>query len=132
MRERAERAMMLKRSGLTFEQVAEACGYQNKSNAYRAIAGALKRIGVAEAVEYKADLDAHRIAELAKLDEKEEALRPAILLGDTKAIEAGLKCQTRRAKMLGLDAVQKVAVEHDVSSGLAGLFAQLERRDPVA
>lgn len=55
----------------------------------------------------------HEINELVsieegRLDEMYKALQPKIEKGDSRAIEAGIKISERRAKLLDLDAAQKL------------------------
>lgn len=55
----------------------------------------------------------------------QRAVFPAALAGDTKAVTACLRIMDRRAKLFGLDAPIKVAVDADVDAQIAELAALL-------
>jgi predicted transcriptional regulator len=73
--------------------------------------------------------------QVARLDRMIEALTPQAEAGDVKAVQALLAVEDRRAKLLGLDAATRKAV--DVTSGGAPLAYQVtiptvQRIEPVA
>lgn len=104
-REHEEKALALRRVGASYQQIGEALGI-TPSGAYRSVARVLARL------RKTSDETAEEIRqqELMRLDEMQFALYPTARRGDTKAIETILKIQARRAKLLGLDAPEKVDV----------------------
>lgn len=60
-----------------------------------------------------------------RLDMLQRGVWPAALAGDTKATTAVLRIMERRAKLFGLDAPIKVAVDADVDAQIAELAAAL-------
>jgi len=86
----------LRSSGRTYEQIAMEIGLSGKSQAFRILQRALRRIP-AERVDELRALDS------ARLDAMTSAIWPKALSGDPKAIGLMLKILERRARMLGLD-----------------------------
>ncbi len=122
---RDARAAELRTRGLSYQQIADQLGYTSRANAYRAVARALAEIVAEPAAELRA-------LELARLDAMARAAR-AVLEGEhwvvshgrvvehdgrplvddapvLHAIDRLLAIQTRRARLLGLDAPAKVRV----------------------
>ncbi|WP_461152340.1 hypothetical protein [Saccharopolyspora tripterygii] len=97
--QRRERALQLRLSGATFQQIADELGYTDKTAAYKSIRHALDRIGREEAQELF-DLD------LARLDRLLMAVWPQAMKGDLFAVDRALKIMERRARMVGYDGVQ--------------------------
>ncbi len=95
--ERQKKALEMRRDRYTFEQIAAKLGYSDRGGAWHDVQNGMKEI-IREPAEMVRD------QELAQLDEMYAGLRPGIMIGDTKAITAGLKIQERRSKLLGLDA----------------------------
>jgi len=75
-----------------------------------------------------------REIELQRLDELWRVANTAALKGDLKAIDRCLRIQERRAKLLGLDAVESVTVEHSgeikIDDARASLLARLKALVP--
>ena len=118
------KAVQLRSSGATYQDIADALGYESRSSAFRAVRRALQRWG-SEAV------DELRVLELARLDQITLKLWPKVLgrpardhgdgtqdapvPPDMKAMELYLKVSQRRAKLLGLDAPTMVDFTMDPS-----------------
>ena len=94
--QRRRDAVELRLQGATFDEIADRCGYENKSNAYRAVHTAVTRIGREEARDMF-DLD------IARLDKLMRAAWPKAMDGDDKAIANVIKILERRARMCGYD-----------------------------
>lgn len=101
-RERAIAALELRRTGMTFEDIAAQLGYSSRSGAYNAVNRYLQRI------EYEG-VDELRKIEGERLDRAMLAIWPQVLNGDLGATNALVRIQERRAKLFGLDAPQKIA-----------------------
>lgn len=105
-------------AGLTYEQIAERHGFSDKSAAHKAVMRSLQKVEARLVDEY-------RTLEAARLDQITLAMAPLMLdarqPGATRIAAAGklLATSERRARLLGLDAPQRV----DIS---AGTQAQLE------
>ena len=95
-RSKAIQALNLRLLGLTYEQIAQKAGYNDRSDARKAIQHYLKE-ATREPSEQVIQL------ELERLDMWLLRLAPAIRDGDTQSIATALKIQDRRAKYLGLD-----------------------------
>jgi transposase-like protein len=96
-------AYEMKIRGMTYRQIAKEIGVSPKT-AHKYVNDALEEYiaATAESVEIL------RTIELQKLDELESVLLPLALKGDLQAADRVLKIQERRAKLLGLEAPQKV------------------------
>jgi hypothetical protein len=99
--ERLSKALRLRAQHYTYEQIAVACGYANRSGAYKAIQKALKE-------RTNEDVDALRREELLVLDELQRRLWE--MLEDEKyaksklfVVDRILNVMRRRAKLMGLD-----------------------------
>lgn len=99
--EKQRQALELRRSGYTYEMIARALGYSDRSLAARAVKSALKEI-IREPAEEVLQL------ELGRLDGMLRGILDAAETGDVQAIDRALKIMDRRAKYLGLDAPTKV------------------------
>lgn len=99
--ERAVQAFELRKNGASLRQIAEQLGYADPSGAHKAIMTLLKRERV-EAVED------YRKVELARLDAMLLAIASQVRSGHLGAIDRALKIMERRAKLLGLDAPEKL------------------------
>jgi hypothetical protein len=108
-REHEEKAISLRLAGLSYQRIGDAIGI-TPSGAKRCVDRVLARIvkstnETAEQVKQE---------ELLRLDEMQFALYPLAKRGDIKATETILKIQQRRAKLLGLDAPEKLQVEDNL------------------
>lgn len=111
----------LRRSGETWARIAEIVGYANASGAQKAYARVVIRVQ-RDSVEDIRDL------ELDRLDKIQRSYwRPAIVDGDKKAAELVLKIMDRRAKLLGLDAPNRVQAEVVNYDGSFDIDGDIER-----
>lgn len=101
--EKQRRALELRKSGVSFPQIAQELGYSGPSSAYGAVQSAIRRV-LQEPAEEVVRL------ELARLDEMLFAVWDAVCGGDTQAIASAIRIMERRAKYLGLDAPTKVDI----------------------
>ena len=88
-------------AGATYQAIAEQLGYANAKGAHKAVASAMK-LTLCEPAEELREL------EVARLDAMLLALWRRVQSGDEKAIDRALKIAERRAKLLGLDAPQRL------------------------
>ncbi|HEU0165670.1 MAG TPA: hypothetical protein VFQ54_11555 [Thermomicrobiales bacterium] len=95
--------MELRKSGMSFQEIADDLGYANASGAYKAVMAALKKT-------LQEPTDELRHLELNRLDVMLSSLWPAIIAKNQytpRTVEVALKVMDRRAALLGLDAPQK-------------------------
>lgn len=105
--ERQAQAIELRKAGVTFRAIADACGYKSVAGAYTAVQSGIRKV-LREPVEELVTL------ELARLDEMTLALWPGVKRSDVKAIEKMLAVMERRARLLGLDAPKRTEITgHD-------------------
>jgi hypothetical protein len=98
----------LRRSGETWQRIAQVVGYANASGAQKAYMRAVARVQ-REPIEAIFDM------ELERLDRIQRAYwKPAIVDLNTKAADIVLKVMDRRAKLLGLEAPAKIDVSAEV------------------
>lgn len=120
--ERRRAAVQLRMQGKTWQEIADQLGYKGKGNAYNDIKRALEKAVADLAI----PLEGYRQLELDRLDAMQNALWPAVLKGDTKAIEVSLRLMDRRAKLLGLDAPQRHELTLEaIDAALDDVTAQL-------
>lgn len=96
--QRREKAIQLRLAGATFDQIAEQCGFTDRSSAYAAVRRGVQRIGREQAEELF-DVDN------ARLDRLLMAVWPKAMQGDLAAVDRVLAIMQRRARMLGYDGV---------------------------
>ena len=89
-------ALTLRMEGKTFEEIAAALGYANRSCAYAAVMAALER----NIDEPTAEM---RNLELKRLDKMLAGLWPSASKGNGLAVDRALKIMARRARLMGLD-----------------------------
>ena len=99
--EKQAAALILRKSGHTFEEIAEQLDYASKSGAFKAVMSALKKT-------IQEPADELRALELERLDVMLKSVWPFILKGSPRHVEMGLKVMDRRAALLGLDAPKQV------------------------
>ena len=106
--ERRLRALELRKSGHTYEQIADDLGI-NVSAAYRHVVLAL------QAIREKTNeaADEVRTLEITRIDTMIGVLWPRVLKGDYLAMDRVIKLMERRSKMLGLDAPAKSEITSD-------------------
>lgn len=111
-KERAKRALELRQAGATYEEIAEALGYEDRSGPYRAVKKALDELPREAAVEL-------RRLEAMRLDRLQRAIwvRALGTAGgdnpsppDLRAVDRVLEIQKRRANLFGLDAPKRTEV----------------------
>ena len=125
--ERQRRALELRRSGCTLQEIADQLGYAGPSGARRAIETALEKTLSHEA-------RALRVLESERLDRLQRGLWPKAEQGDIKAVEAVLKIMSRRAKLFNLDApdTRQLVIDEDALDELARQEALAQGLDPEA
>lgn len=102
--ERQARAVELRKSGHTFQQIADQLGYAGHQGAYKAVMSALKKT-------LQEPADELRTLELERLDAMLNSLWPQIMARNAytpRAVEVALKVMDRRAALIGLDAPKQV------------------------
>jgi hypothetical protein len=103
--DKENKVLELRRSGETWERIAQVVGYANASGAQKAYMRVVKRV-------QRDSVDQIRDLELDRLDRIQRAYwKPAIVDLDKRSAEVVLKVMDRRAKLLGLEAPQKVQAE---------------------
>ena len=105
-KERALKALELRKKGVRYEQIAQQLGYSNRGNAHKAVMKELNLLAK-ECLEEAAQV---RDLELQRLDDLYLAAWKAIARGSESAIDRALRVSESRRKLMGLDAAQKVDV----------------------
>lgn len=118
--DREVRVLELRRAGLTWANIADQVGYADPTGAYAAYKRAVKRV-LKEPVQEVLD------QELDRLDRLQVAVWPRAMKGDDRAINTILRLMERRAKLLGLDAAQKVQAEVTTYDGHRDIDGEIER-----
>ena len=103
-KERALKALELRKKGMRYEQIAQQLGYSRRGNAHKAV---MKEIELL-AKECREEAAQVRDLELQRLDALYLKAWEAVEEGDLPAIDRCLRVQERRAKLLGLDAAEKI------------------------
>jgi hypothetical protein len=99
-RERAVKALELRKAGISYEVIAQRLGYSNRTAAYRAVSRLI------DSTEKEAVTDLREM-ELRRLDDLFRALYMKAIGGDLGAVDRCLKIMERRAKIAGIDAPEK-------------------------
>lgn len=110
--DRTVSAMRLRQAGYTFDQIARALGYSNRSGAWHAV-----QAGLTHTLREPAE-DLRQI-ELERLDEMHEGLWAKAIAGDLKAVDGVLAVMRRRSRLLGLDQPRRQVVAADVEGLVA-------------
>lgn len=105
-KERALKALELRKKGVRYEQIAQQLGYSNRGSAHKAVMKELNLLAK-ECLEEAAQV---RDLELQRLDDLFLAAWKAIADGSESAIDRALRVSESRRKLMGLDAAQKVDV----------------------
>jgi hypothetical protein len=103
MATQAERALALRVEGKTLQAIADELDV-SKTTAHNIVVGALNEVRATN----KELAQLHLQLELERCDQLQAALAEKIAKGDVRAVEASIKVMDRRAKLLGLDAAQKL------------------------
>jgi hypothetical protein len=107
MLEKEAKIIELRRVGFTWEIIAKELGYANASGAYKAYQRLSDRF-------IRPNLEEYRDMELDRLDRLHATYWAKATKGETKAAEMVLKIIDKRAKLLGLDAPQKLDIQAEV------------------
>ncbi len=110
----------LRRTGETWDRIAKVVGYANAAGAYKAYKRALLRT-LQQPTEEMRDL------ELDRLDRLQRAYWKRAIDGETRAADFILRVIDRRAKILGLDAPQKIQAEVVNYDGSSNIDPDIER-----
>lgn len=103
-KERAKKALELRKKGMRYEAIAQQLGYSSRGNAHKAVMKELNLLAK-ECLEEAAQV---RDLELQRLDALYLKAWEAVEGGDLPAIDRCLRIMERRAKLLGLDAAEKI------------------------
>ena len=102
--DKERRVLELRRTGMTYVEIAKQVGYNGPGAAWKACQRALTKT-------LQEPAEAVRHFELERLDAFLTYLWQKIERGDTRAIDTALRVMDRRAKYLGIDAPVKAQVE---------------------
>jgi hypothetical protein len=114
------KVLELRRAGFTFQRIAEEVGYATPSGAQRALERIMKR-NVPQAPEE------FRWQELDRLDRMQVALWPRAMKGDDRAIGTIVRLMERRARLVGIDAPQRIQAEVVNYDGNRDIDGDIER-----
>ena len=127
--ERRREVLRLRKAGATYEAVADALRERHGSDALpngwdRAYAAkdVSRELQKLRSVNTETAQDL-RALEVQRLDEMLRGLWEEAAGGDTDAVSAALRVQKRRAKLLGLDAAERLEVEQNVNVRIVELRA---------
>jgi hypothetical protein len=131
--DRRRRALELRRSGATYEQVARSIAQEfslpkyNRSRAFEDIDFALAELNR----EFTLDTEGLRRLELEKLDQLELGIWKSAIGGNSQSIKAFVLLMDRRAKLCGLDGPVKLLIEQGLDKELTTLLDILEAGLPI-
>jgi hypothetical protein len=97
---KAADALVLRRAGATYADIAQQLGYTAPAGAQKAVERGLKAT-------LQEPAESLRTLELDRLDRAQRQIWPAVLQGNLGAVDRLLKIMERRAKLKGLDAPVK-------------------------
>lgn len=106
--ERQRAALELRKAGKSYEAIARELGYGGPSSAHNAVKAALRKT-------LQEPADDLRALEVARMDAMLDGLWPKVLAGNPRAVEVAIKVLERRARLLGLDAPQKINIEQVIA-----------------
>ena len=116
---RETQVVELRRTGATWEGIAQVVGYSNAGGAYKAYQRAMARV-------FEQPVKEMRDAELDRLDRLQRAYWKDAIEGNVRSADFILRVIDKRAKLLGLDAPTKIQAE--VVNYDAGVIdAEIER-----
>lgn len=101
-----QRAMQLRLAGYTYAEIGAQLGLSQSGAAKQ-----VKYVMRAVQAKYTDDAEQYITLELARLDQAQVAIYDRVLQGDLPAIDRLLSIQTRRSRLLGLDAPQSTRAE---------------------
>jgi hypothetical protein len=105
--ERNMKAVELRASGMTYEEIAARMGWKNRGQAHQAVHKTLAKY------EHLAVEEARTLSAM-RLDSMLEAIWPKCLEGDIPAIRTALDIESQRAKLLGLNAPTQIDITHTI------------------
>ena len=114
------KVLELRRAGFTFQRIAEEVGYATPSGAQRALERIMTR-NIPQAPEE------FRWQELDHLDRMQVALWPRAMKGDDRAIGTIIRLMERRARLVGIDAPQRIQAEVVNYDGTRDIDGDIER-----
>lgn len=117
LQHRKKNALELRLEGMTYAEIAELMG-KSVSTVHGYVADSLAAVTKEEAQQLR-DLEA------ARLDALQYAVWDKALDGDLNAMDRVIKIIDRRARLLGLDAPQQVAVNNGVDVDIDGAVDRL-------
>lgn len=120
--ERERDALELRIGGKTYDQIADALGYSERGGAAKAVSRAL-------AATIQEPADELRRLEAERLDALDRVLWPLALDGNLGAVARCLAIMARRAKLFGLDAPPRHAIEVLTTEALEAAMGRLEREN---
>lgn len=97
-------SLELRKTGYTYERIAQQCGWANASSAYRAVQDGLK-------LTLQEPADDLRNLELARLDGVLVGVYQQAVKGSLSAVDRVIKIMERRSRLLGLDKPIQVDVD---------------------
>ena len=103
-------ALELRKKGKSYRQIAAEVGYANAGGAYKAVRRELDLI----AKQCSEEARQVRDLELQRLDDLYVTANEAVEGGSETAIDRCLRIMERRAKLLGLDAAEKIEHSGDI------------------
>lgn len=119
--QRRMKAVRLRASGATYEQIAQAIGYGDKSSARQAVMAVLK----AHYDETAPDRNTLLLRELMTLDTLQMAAWKGAMSGDPESIRVVVRIMERRSRMLGIDAPTKIEITDELDREIASLTATM-------
>lgn len=122
-REKDAKALELRKSGVTFEQIANHLGYASKGKAHDGVMRAIREI-TREPAQELLEL------ELSRLDAMLGGLWVAARSGDVFAIDRVLSIMDRRARYLGLNNPTPDAGDTEAREALQALVAAITNATP--
>jgi hypothetical protein len=120
--ERQQKALEMKRTGATYQQIANALGYRNRSSSADAVTRALR------ATVSKETAHELRLIELARLDAMWLVLWPRVLSGDLNAVDRCLRIMERRAAICGLNAPTRLRMPVITEEDFQKAIEEVERQ----
>lgn len=102
IRARAIRALELRIAGLSLQEIADELKFNSDKSVWKAINDLQNR-------QERETVTSYRQYQLARLDQALTSIWPKVLKGDKLAIDAFLKIEDRRAKLMGMDAPRLIA-----------------------
>ena len=101
-RTKAMQALELRIVGLSLQEIADQLGYNTDKAVWKAVNDLLNR-------QERESVTAYKQYQLARLDQALSAVWAGVLKGNESSINAFLKIEDRRSKLMGMDAPRLVA-----------------------